>query len=86
MTYAVDLGPVRKDLRTLDDKTRRRVLRAVMALEVNPRPAGAKKLRGESDLWRVRVGDYRILYTIEEARLEVLVVKIGHRREVYRGE
>jgi mRNA interferase RelE/StbE len=86
VTYAVDLGPVRKDLRALDDKTRRRVLRAVMTLEANPRPPGAKKLRGESDLWRVRVGDYRILYSIEEARLVVLVVKIGHRREVYRGE
>lgn len=57
-----------------------------MTLEANPRPPGAKKLRGESDLWRVRVGDYRILYSIEEARLVVLVVKIGHRREVYRGE
>jgi mRNA interferase RelE/StbE len=86
MTYAVELGPVRKDLRALDDKTRRRILRAIIALEVNPRPRGAKKLRGEGELWRVRVGDYRILYSIEEARLVVLVVKIGHRREVYRGE
>ena len=86
MTYAVELGPVRKDLRALDDKTRRRILRALVALEVNPRPPGAKKLRGESELWRVRVGDYRILYSIEEARLVVLVIKIGHRREVYRGE
>jgi mRNA interferase RelE/StbE len=86
MTYAVELGPVRKDLRALDDKTRRRILRALIALEANPRPPGAKKLRGESELWRVRVGDYRILYSIEEARLVVLVVKIGHRREVYRGE
>jgi mRNA interferase RelE/StbE len=80
MTYAVELGPVRKDLRALDDKTRRRILRALIALEANPRPPGAKKLRGESELWRVRVGDYRILYSIEEARLVVLVVKIGHRR------
>ena len=85
MTYAVELGPVRKDLRALDDKTRRRILRAIVALEVNPRPPGATKLRG-SELWRVRVGDYRVLYSIEEARLVVLVVKIGHRREVYRGE
>lgn len=86
MSYVVDLGPVRKDLRALDDKTRRRVLRAVITLEANPRPPGAKKLRGDSELWRVRVGDYRILYSIEEARLVVLVVRIGHRREVYRGE
>lgn len=86
MTYTVDLGPVRKDLRALDDRTRRRIFRAIMALEVNPRPSGAKKLRGESDLWRVRVGNYRILYSVEEARLVVLVVKVGHRREVYRGE
>ena len=47
--------------------------------------SGAKKLRG-SELWRVRVGDYRVLYSIEEVRLLVLVIKIGHRREVYRGE
>ena len=85
MTYAVELGPVRKDLRALDDRTRHRILRAIVALEVNPRPPGARKLRG-SELWRVRVGDYRILYSIEEARLVVLVIKIGHRREVYRGE
>ena len=86
MTYAVELGPVRKDLRALDDKTRCRILRVIVALAVNPRPPGARKLRGGSELWRVRVGDYRILYSIEEARLVVLVVKIGHRREVYRGE
>ena len=86
MTYAVELGPVRKDLRALDETIRRRVLSALVALEVNPRPPGAKKLRGSELLWRVRVGDYRILYSIEEARLVVLVIKIGHRREVYRGE
>jgi mRNA interferase RelE/StbE len=59
--WTVELGPVRKDLRALDDKVLRRVLHAVKALQLSPRPEGAKKLRGESDLWRVRVGDYRIL-------------------------
>jgi mRNA interferase RelE/StbE len=42
------------------------------------------KLQGEASAWRIRVGDYRILYTIEDRRLVVLVIKIGHRREVYR--
>lgn len=52
-------------------------------LAENPRPAGAKKLKG-SDLWRVRAGDHRIVYSISDGVLLVLVVKIGHRRDIYR--
>ena len=49
----------------------------------NPRPPGSKKLAG-ADFWRTRVGDYRIVYSIEDQVLMVLVIRIGHRREVYR--
>jgi mRNA interferase RelE/StbE len=56
----------------------------ILALGQNPRPQGAKKLRDRDNLLRVRVGDYRILYRVEDDRLVVLVVRIGHRREVYR--
>jgi mRNA interferase RelE/StbE len=60
-------------------------LGAVIAqLAEDPRPAGAVKLSGEEGLYRVRGGDYRAVYRIEDARLLVLIVKVGHRREVYR--
>ncbi|MCD4726205.1 MAG: type II toxin-antitoxin system RelE/ParE family toxin, partial [Pirellulales bacterium] len=54
------------------------------ALAKNPRPAGAKMLAGPNRFLRVRVGDYRIIYRVEDDRLVVLVVRVGHRREVYR--
>lgn len=50
----------------------------------NPFPGGVKKLQGEEKIYRVRVGDYRIIYEVQSAVLVVLVLKIGHRREVYR--
>jgi mRNA interferase RelE/StbE len=53
-------------------------------LEITPRPEGVKKLEGEKDLYRLRVGDYRIIYTIRDRELIVLVLKVGHRREVCR--
>ena len=61
-----------------------RLLAALHALEDNPRPPGVKKLKGQRDHWRVRVGDWRIVYTIQDRELIVLVLQIGNRREVYR--
>jgi len=52
-------------------------------LAEDPRPHGVKKLRGEDDLYRVRVGDYRVVYTIADERLVVLVVNLGHRKDIY---
>ena len=62
-----------------------RLRRRIDSLAENPRPQGIKKLAGEEDLYRLRVGDYRIIYQIQEKRLIVLVVGVGHRTEVYRG-
>jgi mRNA interferase RelE/StbE len=53
-------------------------------LAENPYPPGCKKLAGDEGFWRIRVGDYRVVYTVIQSKLVVLVVKIGHRREVYR--
>jgi mRNA interferase RelE/StbE len=64
---------------------RERIRRAIDALGENPRPAGVKKLSGRSDEYRIRVGDYRVVYTIRDDILLVLVVRVAHRREVYRG-
>lgn len=62
----------------------RRIIRRLETLEGDPRPPGSRKLGGKADLWRIRVGDYRIVYRVEDAVLVVLVVRIGHRRDVYR--
>ncbi len=72
-----------KVLSRIDRRDRRRIQQAIDGLAENPRPAESKKLRSR-DGWRLRVGVYRILYRIEKERLLVLVVKIGHRRDVYR--
>ncbi len=63
---------------------RRRVVRRIQDLAGNPRPPGCEKLSSQ-DRYRVRQGDYRIVYSIEDDRLVVHVVKVGHRRDVYRG-
>ena len=72
-----------KELSRIDRRDRERIQQAIDGLAENPRPAESKKLRSR-DGWRLRVGVYRILYRIEKERLLVLVVKIGHRRDVYR--
>jgi len=82
--YVIILKPtVEKELDRLSDEVFVRVDAKIMALAENPRPVGCKKLKGFTDLWRIRVGDYRVIYAINDqaARLEVL--KVGHRKEVY---
>ncbi len=64
---------------------RKRLAPRIDSLARNPRPLGAKRLSGTEDFYRIRVGDYRILYAIEHHELVVLVVKLGHRKDVYRG-
>ena len=72
-----------KELDSLDDAVFRRVDRRILALGDNPRPAGCKKLRGYRDQWRIRVGDWRIVYFIDDAAKLVTITRIAHRREVY---
>ena len=85
MTYSIELStPAAKALGKLDKSNRLRIVGAIELLGVDPRPPGAKALRGgEHGRWRVRVGDYRVVYTIEDDRLVVLVLRVAHRREVY---
>ena len=74
---------VSKDLKGIPQKDVRRILAAIEALADDPRPPGTKKLSGQ-ERYRVRQGNYRILYEIEDGRLIVCVVRIGDRRDVYR--
>jgi mRNA interferase RelE/StbE len=73
-----------KELAQVPPKDRGRVIARIQGLALDPRPAGAEKLSGQ-ERYRVRQGDYRILYEIEDQVLRIMVVKIGHRRDVYRG-
>lgn len=68
----------------LPPQAQRRLGTVISQLAEDPRPLGVTKLSGEERLYRVRTGDYRAVYQIEDARLLVLVVRVGHRREVYR--
>lgn len=74
----------RKELGKLDRQVAKRIARAISALGPNPRPAGSRRLVGYEDLWRIRIGDYRVIYTIKDAELIVLALRIAHRSEVYR--
>lgn len=74
---------VAKDLRAFPKHDVKRIMQRVLALADEPRPIGCEKLSGE-ERYRIRQGDYRVVYEIADARLIVLVVKVGHRREVYR--
>ena len=86
MPYRVEFtAGARKFLRTLrDEKLAQRLIRAAEALAEEPRPPGVKKLSGSENIHRIRVSDYRIVYEIHDGVLLVLVLSIGHRREVYR--
>jgi len=72
-----------KELDALDDALFTRIDRKFLALANNPRPSGCKKLKGYKDQWRVRVGDWRVLYIIDDAAKLVTITRIAQRREVY---
>jgi mRNA interferase RelE/StbE len=84
MSYQVSiLRRAQKELGNLSPGVFERVRDALRALAKEPRPTGCKKLQGREG-WRIRVGDYRVLYTIDDAQKTVEVVYIGHRRDIYR--
>ncbi len=83
-SYRLQIKPsAAKEIEALPKKDRRRAVARIRGLATNPRPPGCEKLSGH-ELYRVRQGNYRILYTVHDADLLVVVIKIGHRREVYR--
>jgi len=82
--YAVELKPsARKELESLPDTALARVVRRLESLGHDPRPAGCRKLKGYKDQWRVRIGDWRVIYIIDDTARVVSVTRIAHRREVY---
>lgn len=85
MAYRIELtASAAKQLGKLPRHIQTRIASAIDALAQTPRPPGTRKLQGADDLWRVRVGSYRIIYQLKDGELLVLVLKIGHRKQVYR--
>ena len=85
MAYSILFAPpAERQLKSFAEPVQRRIARRLRTLAENPRPHGVKKLAGEENLYRIREGNYRIVYTIRDKELIVLVVKIGARKEVYR--
>jgi len=84
MAYRIEVTPrARKDLKALSMRERQRVAQEIDALMENPRPQSCKKLKGREDFYRIRVGDYRVVYRIEDEVLLILIVRIGDRKEIY---
>ena len=86
MRYEIIIKPTaEKSLGRIPRPFRRRIIDALEELRVAPRPAGVVKLAGGENLWRIRIGDYRVVYEVHDDRLIVLVLRVAHRKDVYRG-
>lgn len=86
MTYTVIFtSAARRDVKRLPKGIQKEVIQAAESLATEPRPEGCEKLEGSSDIFRIRRGDYRILYQIADNILTITVVRARHRREVYRN-
>jgi len=82
--YAVELKPsARKELESLPDTVLTRLIRKIESLARDPRPAGCKKLKGYQDVWRARIGDWRVVYIINDRTRVVSVTRVAHRSKVY---
>lgn len=87
MPYVVLIKPsAAKELDAIDSAAmRRRIVELIQSLATDPRPPACNKLAGRDSLFRVRAGDYRVVYTVNDQEIVVEVIKIGHRREIYRN-
>lgn len=86
MSHRIEFAPAAaRQFAKLPREAQQRIAPHVDALAEEPRPESAKRLIAAEELWRIRVVPYRVVYAIEDERLFVLVVKVGHRRDVYRG-
>ncbi len=83
--YDIEISKTAENqLKKLNPDDQRRVVRAILALAGEPHPRGSRKLSGYDDVFRIRVGTYRVIYSVSGKRLVVIILKIGHRKDVYR--
>ena len=84
MTYSIEiLRSAQKQLSKINRQDQDRIISSIESLANNPRPDGCKKLSGRP-AWRIRIGSYRVIYELQDEKLIVLVIRIGHRRDIYR--
>ena len=84
-SYRIEVSATaERQIRKLPRADQVRVVRSIRALGADPRPAGCRRLSGHDDVFRVRIGRYRVLYSIEDRRLIIIVLKVGDRKDVYR--
>lgn len=85
VSYEIEISrSAEKQLGGLDRTTQKRILRAILNLADEPRPRGARKLAGYDDVYRIRIGQYRVIYSVSDGKLIVIILKVGHRKTVYR--
>ena len=83
--YSIEVSATaEKQIRKLSKADKIRVLRAIQDLRTEPFPRGMRKLQGYEDVFRIRVGTFRIIYSVESKRLLIIILKVGHRKEIYR--
>lgn len=84
-SYEIEVSrTAEKQLKKLPKEDRKRIVEATLELQNEPRPRGARKLSGYDDVYRIRVGRYRILYSVSETDIVIIILKIGRRKDVYR--
>ncbi|MDO9141629.1 MAG: type II toxin-antitoxin system RelE/ParE family toxin [Methylobacter sp.] len=85
MAYEIIIKPsTEKSFARLEKAQQIKIVKAIENLAANPRPQGFKKLKSDAELYRIRVGDYRIIYSIDNNVLIITVVKVGHRKDIYK--
>ena len=84
-SYEIEISrSAEKQLRKLPRKDQERIVQAILPLAEDPFPRGSRKLSGYDDVFRIRIGRYRLLYSVSSRKLVVIILKVGHRRDVYR--
>ena len=84
-SYEIEVSQTaEKQIRKLAHEPQLRILRAIQNLAQDPRPPGCRKLKGYDDVFRIRVGMFRVIYSVEDRRITVVILKVGNRRQVYR--
>lgn len=84
MYFVVFTRSAIKELESLPSAEIGKIIKKIEALSINPRPSGVKKIVGRIDLWRIRSGNYRIIYSIKDDKLVIEIIRIRHRKEVYK--
>ncbi len=84
MSYKLIVKPTAlKEIDDLPASFQERVISTLDSLQANPRPIGCKKLAGAKNRWRIRIGDYRILYMLDDSKHEIYIYRVAHRKDVY---